>query len=50
MAQPNPPPTLVLSDHEPVLLSGVGEGWERLPLRERLRTCHKDAGGVSPQP
>ena len=33
MAQPNPPPTLILSDHEPVLLSGVGEGWERLPLR-----------------
>lgn len=33
MAQPNPPPTLILSDHEPVLLPGVGEGWERLPLR-----------------
>ena len=33
VAQPNPPPTLILSDHEPVLPSGVGEGWERLPLR-----------------
>lgn len=32
VAQPNPPPTLILSDYEPVLPSGV-EGWERLPLR-----------------